>query len=374
MDPASLIPVPDTIPAPAWFFDVLNILLFLVHILLINIVVGGTLIALFYTIKGTSKTVTPLSDVISSRLPLYLPFAITVGIAPLLFIQVLYGHFFYTSSILMASYWIAVIPLLIISYYGLYIYTHKTDQMPMFSRIVLAISALCFLYIGFVYVNNFSMMAQPNRWAGYFENRSGSILNLQDPTLLPRYLHFIISSVAVAAITMAFMWHRRSIKSSLDYSERMKVSLKVFGVATIAQATTGFWFLFALPSSVSSHLLGKDTLLTILLWAGVCLGIGAITTAFGGKLRLTMAQSLATVVVMVLVRYNVRTLYLKPYFSLSQLKISPQYGVLALFLIVLLMGVAAALYMLRISLASSRDSQKGCLTGSQAIHTEGGCR
>ena len=49
-------------------------------------------------------------------------FAVNFGVAPLLFVQVLYGHLFYTSSILVAVFRLAVIPLLIVAYYALYLH------------------------------------------------------------------------------------------------------------------------------------------------------------------------------------------------------------------------------------------------------------
>ena len=54
------------------------------------------------------------------RLPMVMAFVINLGIPPLLFSQVLYGRAFYTSSVLIGAYWIAVILLLMASYYGLY--------------------------------------------------------------------------------------------------------------------------------------------------------------------------------------------------------------------------------------------------------------
>ena len=41
--------------------------------------------------------------------------------APLLFVQVLYGRLFLTSSVLMAWWWLAVVPLVILAYSGAYL-------------------------------------------------------------------------------------------------------------------------------------------------------------------------------------------------------------------------------------------------------------
>jgi hypothetical protein len=373
MNPTNLIPVPDTIPAPPWLFNFLDVALFFVHIVLVNIVVGTVLIALFsrFARPGVWSRVT---DVASKRLPLYLPFAITLGIAPLLFVQVVYGHFFYTSSVLMASYWITVIPVLILGYYGIYFFAHHTESRSAFSSPALVLSTLCFLYIGFVYVNNFTLMLQPERWVSYFQNRSGTVLNLHDPTLLPRYFHFLIASTAVGGLFMAGLWDWRSWRESEDYSDDARRGLRVFGVATMAQLFVGLWFLISLPAPVMNFLLGGDALKTTLLGFAVLSALGAITTAFSGKVRPTVIQALVTILLMVITRYNVRTLYLEPYFSVSQLKLSPQYGVLALFLLVLLAGIASILYMVRISFSSQsrrQSSTNGIAHGGERLHVGG---
>jgi succinate dehydrogenase hydrophobic anchor subunit len=368
MDPAALIPVPNTIPAPAWVFQILDVPLFLIHIVLVNLVVGGSLIALFSALRRANRSGTRLPDVISHRLPLLLPFAITIGVAPLLFVQVVYGHFFYTSSVLMARYWIAVIPLLILAYYGVYLYAHRMGSSPIVAWSALTVSAIAFLYIGFVYVNNFTLMVQPHRWIAYFQNRSGTLLNLSDPTLIPRYLHFLAASIAVAALFMAILWDRRSGREPADYSKRVGGGLKLFGAATIFQVLVGFWFLSTLPSSVIGGLLGQDIPKTAPFLLAFLFALGAVATAFMGKLRPTVVQSVATLLFMAITRHNVRSLYLEPYFNTSQLRLVPQYGVLVLFVFVLAAGLAAILYMVRISAQSTGSHTDKIREGGVEVH------
>ena len=57
---------------------------------------------------------------VAKKLPVLLPATITLGIAPLLFVQVLYGQYFYTSSIIVAWPWFLVLVLLTVAYYGFY--------------------------------------------------------------------------------------------------------------------------------------------------------------------------------------------------------------------------------------------------------------
>jgi hypothetical protein len=61
-----------------------------------------------------------LARALGRMLPVATAFAITTGVAPLLFVQLLYGQVFYTSSVLMAWLWFAIVPLLLAGHYANY--------------------------------------------------------------------------------------------------------------------------------------------------------------------------------------------------------------------------------------------------------------
>ena len=53
---------------------------------------------------------------------------VNLGIPPLLFLQTLFGQFLYSSSILMAVFWLSVVPVLIVAYYAAYGFVHRHRQ------------------------------------------------------------------------------------------------------------------------------------------------------------------------------------------------------------------------------------------------------
>jgi len=59
---------------------------------------------------------------------------------------------------------------------------------------------------------------------------------------------------------------------------------------------------------------------------------------------------------MVLIRDMVRTAYLKPYFSLSDLKLEPQYSPMILFLVTLIAGIGLIGYMLKLATKRKKES------------------
>ncbi len=67
---------------------------------------------------------------LAKGLPIYTSVAITQGIVPLLFVQLIYGPMFYTSSVLIAVPWFAIIFILLVAYFLLYWVVYKASPGP----------------------------------------------------------------------------------------------------------------------------------------------------------------------------------------------------------------------------------------------------
>ncbi len=230
MDPSILIPTPDPIPVPWGWFKVFLIFTFMIHIILVNIMIGGGIIAFFQSFlnsrfgrkKCSAANHTDLLEKdVSEKLTFIIAFAVNFGVAPLLFLQVLYGHFIYVSSQLMAVYWLSVIGLLIIAYYSAYYYKFNFDTLNNRSYLI-GSAMLILLFIGFLFTNNMSLMLTPDRWISYFDNTGGTFLNLSEPTLLPRFLHFMTASVAIGGLFIAITWRLKQ-KKGIPGAKRMLI-------------------------------------------------------------------------------------------------------------------------------------------------------
>jgi hypothetical protein len=101
--------------------------------------------------------------------------------------------------------------------------------------------------------------------------------------------------------------------------------------------------------------MGGNILYTIILLIGIAAGTAVLITAFLGKLIPTTVLLLVTVVIMVINRANLRTLYLEKYFDPASLKLSPQYTVMVLFFIVFIIGLAVVAYMLKTAFTAQTD-------------------
>ncbi len=337
MEAQSLIPAAGAIPAPWWVFESLGIVALAVHFVFINIVVGGSLIAVGSRI-ATRIGAAGRSPRVPHGITTALALGINFGVAPLLFAQVLYGHLLYTSSILMALWWILVIPLLIAAYYGAYIHTGG-DGLGTLRTAALGLSTLALLYIAFVFVNNMTLMLQPSSWQAYFKNRTGTILNLAEATLVPRYLHFLVASVAVAGLFGALRAHRRDGTKS---AALVRKGLRIYALATIAQVFVGLYFLLSLPEKTMHLFLGGNTVYTLILALGILTALASIAFALRGRLIPALASLVAILLLMVVNRANLRSAYIARFFDPADTALEPQYGVMALFLA----AVAGMAYML----------------------------
>ncbi len=351
MNTASLIPAPDIIPVHWAWFKVLLITTFTAHILLMNIMLGSAIIAFISAINRQSESsLISLEKEISQKNTFIIAFTINFGVAPLLFLQVLYGNFFYTSSILMAVYWLSVIFLLITAYYAAYIYKFNFDRLALNRKYAAGLSALLLLVTAFFFTNNMTLMLVPGSWVRYFANPSGTILNLSEPTFFPRFFHFVIASIAVSGLFTAITWQRKK-KNGVSHSDiNITRGMKYFIYATIVQFCVGIWFLISLPRDIMLLFLGREMVHSAVFLAGLFAGITALVFGFIKKVWPAAWATIISIIFMVLVRDMVRTAYLKPYFAVEKLKTIYQYSPMIMFLVATIVSTVVIIYIIRCAL------------------------
>ena len=348
MDPSALIPTPDTLQVPWGWFQLLLIITLFLHLVLMNVMLGSGIIAFVNHFRAPEES-NPLCHEISRKLPFAIAFTVNFGIAPLLFLQVLYGHFMYTSSVLMANFWISVIALLIAGYYMAYIYNYKYDSLGGSRVFVTGFSVTALLIIGFFMSNNFTMMQRPDTWVRYFENPTGLLLNLGDPTLFPRYLHFMTAAVAIGGLSIALYYEYLRQRGDETARRWVRHGCRWFGTATLINFPFGFWFFDSLPDYVVNVKSFTGILIALFVLTAVVLGIFSIIFSYLGRVMGVLYTALPTVFVMILVRDLVRAAYLKPYFSVSDLTVEPQYSPLFLFLLFFIGGLVLVGWMLKLA-------------------------
>lgn len=317
----ALIPILDAIPGPRWLLNGVLYGVFVLHLLLVNAVIGVSAI----TLKDAFRPGGRLSREQSGMLPKGLALAVNMAIPPFLILQALYGQFLYASAVLSALWLLAIMVVVMLAYYGLYLAMVQRGLSDNWRATALALALLLMLCNAFILVNAGTLMQHPEYWTAYAQNAGGLFLPLADPQILPRFLHFLLACPAVGGLCIALAAHYRltrqhRTKSSLDTAEltaRRNKGLAFFFYSTLAQVPVGCWFLLSLPSQQRALFMSGDALATTLFMLSLLLTGFALFSARHKRVPAAALSSLALVCLMVGMRSLLRAFLLAPYSSSS---------------------------------------------------------
>ena len=264
--------IPLPLPLPEWLLVTILVISFLVHILFVNLMVGGSLLTLWSQIKGLkNKEYDILAHEIAATITVNKSIAVVMGIAPLLSINVLYTIYFYSANALTGLMWIAVIPLVTVAFLLTYLhkYTWKLLENNKAVHIsILAVAVAIFLFIPFIFLTNINLMLFPEKWAlvkGFF-----SAMTL--PNVFPRYFHFIFASLSITGLFLHWYIGRKNYPFETIFPTFTRYELKKKGyslalVASVIQFLIGPLVLLTLPSKG----LGWNLILIIFTGAAIAL-------------------------------------------------------------------------------------------------------
>jgi hypothetical protein len=351
--PEVLIPRPDTLPVGWGWFQVLLTLTFVLHILMMNAMFGGAVVTLLGSLRGRGAGASAARDA-AGRVPTLVALTVNAGVAPLLFLQVLYGHLFYSSSIVMANWWFAIIPVLIVGYYAAYLvfFKYDTGLRPIAS----VLTVLLLLFVSFVFANNNTLALTPDRWGVWFDDPSGAGLNLGEAQLWPRWLHMVIGAVAVGGLFVALIQDNRARKGNGEAVAARDWALRFFTHGSLAQMAVGLWWLMALRDDVMRQFMGGSPFASALLILGIAAAVYAVVLGFQKKVRLAVGMTVLTVVLMALMREVVRFGYLDGVFHPRELAVESQISPMILFLVVFAIGIGCVAYMLKLAARAGKEA------------------
>ncbi|MCZ7600834.1 MAG: hypothetical protein M5U09_28090, partial [Gammaproteobacteria bacterium] len=206
---------------------------------------------------------------------------------PLLFVQVTHYRLFYPATILMAWPWFGVVPLLVLAYYGIYLFSwqQREPRLKPWAFPAIAFAAAAFVLISFLFVNAMTLMVEPDRWAKIWQatDVSGAVtglgLNLTSPALFPRWLMMfglaLCSVGAWLAIDTAFF---AQSESEAYRTEARTLAVRLYAAGAAAAVVMGTVYIFGtLPAEVRGWLLSGWRLPLFLLTAAAPLvGFGAM--------------------------------------------------------------------------------------------------
>lgn len=298
MSPFPLVdPLP--LPAPVWLFKVLHDLFTAMHFGAIHLLVGGLFVASAWALAGWIRKRDEWKEgtgLIAQRLPFIMAFLVNFGVPPLLFAQVLYGRCLYTSSILMGVFWFAVIPLLVVLYFQLYAgserLTARRGATALFVFSTLIVSAVAYLYSC-----NMTLMLRPAVWPEmYRASAAGFQLPAGDPTIVPRWLAMLLSSLQIFGVYLILLARKRSLAEGVRHQLRSTGTYLSLLFGCLAAACV-FWVLRAQPAGIVDAVFAQPLYrLAGWLWLGLLLA--NLTLALLQRFRPAVGGGLATLLIL----------------------------------------------------------------------------
>ncbi|QFY43377.1 hypothetical protein F6R98_12740 [Candidatus Methylospira mobilis] len=192
---------PSGLPSHPVIFLILLVVTWTLHILAVQVMLGSTALSVIgvFVNDGFMRK---LGNIMLNTAKVAVSIAIVLGVAPLLFVQVIYDPFWYVSNVLSARWVIAFIFILLAAYWAMYhrYFASKDNADDQQSgRWSLVASLVLLLLVGFIMHVLVSQMLRPELWMGWYA--PGGHIDSTGSTLhefnLWRFIYFISLSVPV---------------------------------------------------------------------------------------------------------------------------------------------------------------------------------
>ena len=327
------------LPAPVWLLETGLVISLFFHLLPMNIALGGGFYSAFLMLFCKKDPhLSRFAKTLAGSLPIFTSIAITLGLLPLILMQLLYGSLFYKSSIELEVPWLSVIVSILIAYSLLYIYRFEETKLSKLSPWILIAANVLILSIAAIFTENMIHM-MPGA----------------DAQLIPRTLHFIVSGFAVtglAATCFGLYYH----KSDPAYSKTLIQSGSlVFLVITFLQIFVGAWFLLSIPRETMLNFMGRDLIGSIGFMGSMLFMVFALIAALFAAFK---ASPLATwlmnifsgilIFLMVLMRHALRKYLIVDLIDPSQLNVTNQGSWIAFYAVAALATVVYLIWLSRL--------------------------
>ncbi|MBI2178664.1 MAG: hypothetical protein HYU38_10075 [Candidatus Tectomicrobia bacterium] len=238
-------PFPFGFPPPTALYLSFYVLTLLIHVLFMSYVLAGTgyLVAVHFLPGGfaASRHRSPLAEILRDWMPFALSGAITAGVAPLLFVQILYPRPFYTANLLLFHRWMAILPVLIAGFYLLYILKTRwvTEGPPARGGAIALAAWLCFGFTGYSWTENHLLSLQPAAWPAFYGSDS---LFFWSAHLLPRLAVWTLGTLPVMALLLGWQFHLTygQAREVPPYELRRLAAIALAGLLLSALAGTGY--------------------------------------------------------------------------------------------------------------------------------------
>jgi len=383
-------------PAPFWFVEFFKVLGFTLHVVPMNLWYAGLLVAMLLWV-GRGEHGRCFSGRLMRQMPVIVALGVNLGIVPLLFTQVAYYKVFYPATILMAWFWLLIVVLLIPAYYGVYFYAsalrgeagltparkaavqesppspargrgaggegcrRKNWELLLGGRIAAGwTAALFFIAIGFLFANGLSLMGHVERWPALWQAHStggaalGTALNVGEASLWPRWLLMFglaLTTTAAWVFVDAAFFARGESEDYRRWAARF--AWKLYALGMILFAAAGSWYVFGTWPAELRQTMTAGAMHILTIATGMAPGLPLVLLWMRRKglptrtaaVLIALAQ-FGVLAINAISRQVVQNVNLAGYLDVSAQPSAVQWGPLAGFLIVFVLGLGVVAWML----------------------------
>ena len=248
---------PTGFPLPTGFYLTFYVLTLVIHVVFMNYVFAGSAYLAAETLfRRRGPEPAPPAEVLRDWIPLMLSAAITAGVAPLLFLQILYKMRFFTSNLLLSHRWMGILPVLIVAFYLCYLAkTALFDRVGRPRRAAVAVVAfLCFGFVALSWTENHLLSLQSQDvWSSFFA--SGTIV-YHTKDMAPRLALWLVGAFPTMATVLGWqLWYaRRHGRFTLSGGTKRTALLALGGL--IASAACAVVYYYSLAPEIRDVLTG----------------------------------------------------------------------------------------------------------------------
>jgi len=288
MDPAGA-------PSHPVIFLVLGVVTLALHLTAVGIMLGSLLLGIYASFRKSNPFWEKLgfSMVYTSKVAVSI--ALVLGVAPLLFVQVIYDPFWYTANILSARWMLYFLIFLTVAYlclYGFLGIAHKKAGLGVnaFGTLLLVVALILFIHCGLVMHAISGESLLPGEWMNWYApdgviQPNGRKLHF---VLLPRLLFFLSLGIAFTGAWLLAYCDYSKTKPQADAAYLAwvrKVGAGWSWCGALIASLLAVWWMFKMPEALVTGNFGLWTLVlavgVLLLWVPAFLSVKGIFKCSG---------------------------------------------------------------------------------------------
>jgi hypothetical protein len=329
----------EFLSAPLWLITTLHLLTLSLHLVAMNFLLGGVIVVVHGAMRGRGQR--PALARWTQLLPTAMAATVTIGVAPLLFLQLVYPRQAYAAAIVSGWFWLLIVAAVIVVYTALYVAAVRSEKSGKIHLPALLVALIGLLYVSIAYGSIFAMAERPELIHQlYAKVQSGLVWNPATGDYLLRWLHMVLGAVTVGGFCVAAL--------NRDDAEMYQTGKSFFVGGMALGSLVGLTYLVSLAPYLVAlmHTPGIWALM-----AAIACALGALHFFFAKNLAASGAMLFVSLFGMVYARHTVRLVKLAGQFDPGSWRVAPQWGPFLLFLVCFVAALATMMYMLQLFFA-----------------------